>query len=44
MNMLKFSPYLSPTTQVKLRFDDGFVAVLQPIHEIVGIEFRDNPN
>lgn len=29
-----------PIVQEKLRFDDGYLAVLQPLHAIVGIECR----
>lgn len=33
-------PLRSSTLQDKLHFDSGFVTVLQPIHAIVGVEFR----
>jgi hypothetical protein len=32
--------WLSLNQQEKLQFDDGFVQILQPIHAVVGLEFR----
>ncbi|XP_046449638.1 cytochrome P450 3A14-like [Daphnia pulex] len=36
----KFRFFPVEETPVKLQFDDGFVQILQPIHAVVGLEFR----
>ncbi|XP_057367188.1 cytochrome P450 3A14-like [Daphnia carinata] len=40
----KFRFFPVAETPDKLRFDDGFVTILQPIHAIVGVEYRGNSN